>query len=80
MAGPFQVIEGGGQPEPVDGVVEALREVLAAAERGEIRGILIVADTLDGDPELTIHSDDPLVMACMAEEVGRQIKCENIGL
>lgn len=34
-------------PEPVEGVVELLRDLLARAEAGEIRGVAVVAITGD---------------------------------
>ena len=75
----FQVIEGGGKPEPDAALIEAAREFLADVESGRVRQFVIVSDTDDEEPEITCMGDG-LLLGVLCEELGRALKREAIGL
>lgn len=80
MAFTPKVIEGGGQPEPDTRVVKALEEALARAKAGEAQGVLVVLDTVDGEPELWCAGDAPLRLAVLAEALLPSVKMAALGL
>lgn len=75
----FQVIQGGGKPEPDAALIEAAREFLADVESGRVRQFVVIADTEDEEPEVTCIGD-ALLLGALCEEFGRAIKREAIGL
>jgi hypothetical protein len=79
MAGTFRVIEGGGQPEPDARIVDCLRALLARAEAGELYGVLVVADTLDGEPEAACAGPDTFRTLVLTDMMLPDIKAAALG-
>lgn len=77
---PFRVIDGGGKPEPDARIIEALELMLGRAREGEFEGVLIVADAIDGEPEITCAGDDTLRTVSLAEMMIPQVKAYALGL
>jgi hypothetical protein len=77
---PFQVIQGGGKPEPDARIIEALELHLVRAKAGEFEGVLIVADAIDGEPEITCAGEDTLRTVSLAEMMLPQVKAYALGL
>lgn len=80
MAADLRVIEGGGKPEPDTRLLDALAEVAERVKAGEVRGLLIVADTADGEPEAWCAGDDALRTVVLADLVLPSLKAEALGL
>ena len=74
------VVEGGGKPEPDGRIIEALEQALERAKAGDFAGVLMVADTMDGDPEITCAGEDTLRTVNLAEMMIPQVKAYALGL
>lgn len=77
---PFRVVDGGGKPRPDERVVSELETLLNRAKAGEVRHLLVVADVLDGDPEIAVAGDNPLRAIGLAELMIPQAKAFALGL
>lgn len=75
----FQVIEGGGKPEPDAEAVEQAEKVAAALVNSARAGFGYWV-MLDGEIPKAIHGGDLLEMAALAEEIARDMKCAALGL
>jgi len=77
---PFRVVDGGGKPKPDERVVSELETLLKRAKSGEIRRLMVVADPLDGEPEIAVAGDNPIRALALAELMIPQAKAFALGL
>lgn len=75
---PFTVIQGGGQPEPDAELVAEVEALLARIKAGEVTGVIAVLEC--DEPELLCKAEDGLSLACLGEELCRQVKLSMVGL
>lgn len=61
-------------------IVDALKDLLARAESGEVTDILVVFGTKEDRDALVRSPTDTLGLVVFAEEVARSLKCKALGL